>query len=150
MPTFVIDLGGDPGEFTHLNCIYGFPAVDGPAGGVKVGTETYERTVQPDGRQHPASSAEIEQVYERCIAPALPWLGREPLRTASCLYTCTRDSRFLIDRHPDHDSVLVVSACSGHGFKHSPAIGEAVAQWVTAEPRQLDLGAFSFDRALRR
>jgi sarcosine oxidase len=147
MPTFVIDLGGDPGEFTHLNCIYGFPAVDGPGGGVKVGSETYEQTVVPDGQQHPATAAETDAVYRRCIAPHLPWLGPEPVRTASCLYTCTRDSRFLIHRHPEHDSVVIVSACSGHGFKHSPAIGEAVAQWLTGEEPAVDLGPFSLAHA---
>jgi sarcosine oxidase len=149
MPTFVIDLGGDPGEFTHLNCIYGFPAVDGPHGGLKLGSERYDVTVQPDGRQHPANREEIEAVYRGCVQPYLPWLGPEPLRTASCLYTCTRDSRFLIDRHPEHDSVLIVSACSGHGFKHSPAIGEAVAQWVSGVDPDLDLRPFSLEHALR-
>ena len=55
----------------------------------------------------------------------------------------------MIDRHPEHDNVLIVSACSGHGFKHSPAIGEAVAQWLTGRAPDIDLSAFSFDRALR-
>jgi sarcosine oxidase len=149
MPTFVIDLGGDPGEFTHLNCIYGFPAIDGPSGGLKVGTETYELTVQPDARQHPATAEDVEAVYRSSVGPYMPWLAPEPVRTASCLYTCTRDSRFVIDRHPEHESVLVVSACSGHGFKHSPAIGEAVAQWVTGQAPDLDLSPFSLEHALR-
>ena len=86
-------------------------------------------------------------MYRSCIEPYLPWLGAEPLRSASCLYTSTRGARFIIDRHPDHDTVLVVSACSGHGFKHSPAIGEAVAQWLTGATPDIDLGAFSFDHA---
>ncbi|MFZ1994734.1 MAG: hypothetical protein WAU75_11545, partial [Solirubrobacteraceae bacterium] len=51
-----------------------------------------------------------------------------------------------IDRHPDHEAVLIVSACSGHGFKHSPAIGEAVAQWLTGDVPGVDLSAFGFDR----
>jgi sarcosine oxidase len=148
MPTFVWDLGGDQQGFVHLDGFYGFPAVDGPGGGVKVASESYEHTTRPDGRQHPASQHEIDQMYERCIAPYLPWLGAEPLRTVSCLYTSTRGSRFVIDRHPEHDSVLIVSACSGHGFKHSPAIGEAVAQWLTGQEPDIDLSAFSL-RQLR-
>ncbi len=88
-------------------------------------------------------------MYRGCVEPYLPWLGEEPLRTVSCLYTSTRGSRFIIDRHPEHDAVLVVSACSGHGFKHSPAIGEAVAQWLTGDGPQIDLAAFSFERARR-
>jgi sarcosine oxidase len=149
MPAFVWDVGGDQRGFVHLDGFYGFPAIDGPDGGVKVASESYEHTVSPDGRQHPATRSEIERMYRGCVAPYLPWLGPEPLRTVSCLYTSTRGSRFIIDRHPEHESVLVVSACSGHGFKHSPAIGEAVAQWLTGDGPAIDLSAFSFERARR-
>jgi sarcosine oxidase len=110
---------------------------------VKVATESYARTTVPDDRQHPATPSETEEMYERCVGPHLPWLGREPLRTVSCLYTNARASRFLIDRHPEHDAVVVVSACSGHGFKHSAAIGEAVAQLTIDGTSEIDLHAFS-------
>lgn len=55
----------------------------------------------------------------------------------------------MIDRHPEHDSVLIVSACSGHGFKQSPAIGEAVAQWLTGHQPDIELSAFNFSQAQR-
>jgi sarcosine oxidase len=145
MPAFVWDFGGERHGFEHLDGFYGFPAIDGPGGGVKVATESYTQTAAPDGQQHPATASEAAQMYER-IAPHLPWLGPGPLRTVSCLYTSTRGSRFVIDRHPKHDAVMIVSACSGHGFKHSPAIGEAVAQWMTGQPPTVDLSAFSFAR----
>jgi sarcosine oxidase len=146
MPAFVWDIGGDQQGFVHLDGFYGFPAIDGPEGGVKVASESYERTTVPDGRQHPASRAEIERMSRGCVAPFLPWLEPEPLRSVSCLYTSARASRFLIDRHPDHDAVLIVSACSGHGFKHSPAVGEAVAQWLTGHEPEIDLSPFSLSR----
>ncbi len=149
MPAFVWDVGGDQRGFVHLDGFYGFPAIDGPDGGVKIAAESYERTTSPDGRQHPADRGEIERMYHGCVEPYLPWLGAEPLRTVSCLYTSTRGARFIIDRHPEHDAVMVVSACSGHGFKHSPAIGEAVAQWLTGASPRIDLSAFSFERAQR-
>ncbi len=144
MPGFIWDLGGREDEIVHLDGFYGLPAIDGPDGGVKVAAEAYERTTTPDGRQHPATRSESESMYKQCIAPYLPWLGEMPLRTVSCLYTSTRGNRFVIDRHPEHDSVLIVSACSGHGFKHSPAIGEAVAQWLTGRQPTIDLSPFSF------
>jgi sarcosine oxidase len=150
MPAFVWDLGGEEQQgIVHLDGFYGFPAIDGPGGGLKVATESYERSTRPDGRQHPATEAEIADMYGRCIAPYLPWLGRESVRTVSCLYTSTRGSRFVIDRHPVHDAVMIVSACSGHGFKHSPAVGEAVAQWLTGQAPGQDLGAFSLSRVER-
>lgn len=149
MPVFVWDFGGERGGFVHFDGFYGFPALDGPAGGLKVATETYETTTEPDGEQHPATPAEIDTMYRDCISRRLSWLGPDPLQTISCLYTCTRGSRFVIDRHPQHEAVMIVSPCSGHGFKHSPAIGEAVAQWVTAGPRAptVDLSAFALERA---
>ena len=149
MPVFGWDFGGERGGFTHFDGFYGFPAVDGPGGGVKVATETYEATTEPDGRQHPPTPAETAAMYRHCIADRLPWLGPEPVRNLSCLYTCTRESRFVIDRHPEHEAVLIVSPCSGHGFKHSPAIGEAVAEWVTQGRPGLDLGSFGLSPALR-
>ena len=66
MPAFVWDVGGDQQGFVHLDGFYGFPAIDGPGGGVKVASESYEHTTRPDGRQHPASRAEVE----RCTAGA--------------------------------------------------------------------------------
>jgi sarcosine oxidase len=145
MPVFVWDLGGDTEGFVHLDGFYGFPALDGPAGGVKVATESYERTATPDGLQHPATPEQATAMYRRCIAPFLAWLGPDPVRSVSCLYTNTRGSRFVIDRHPEHDSVLLVSACSGHGFKHSAAIGEAAAQLVTEGASALHLSSFELE-----
>jgi sarcosine oxidase len=150
MPVFVWEFGGPRDAFTHLRGLYGFPAIDGPGGGVKVGTEVYEKTTTPDGRQHPATPAEAAAMYDEYIAPRLPWLGPGPVRTMSCLYTNAHGNRFLIDRHPDHDAVVIVSACSGHGFKHSPAIGEAIAQWLVDGASRLDLSPFALARAVPR
>jgi sarcosine oxidase len=40
--------------------------------------------------------------------------------------------------------VIVASPCSGHGFKHSAAIGETLAQMVTGE-QHLDISPFAFN-----
>ena len=82
-------------------------------------------------------------MYRSCVGPHLPWLAREPLHTVSCLYTNTRGSRFVIDRHPEYERVEIVSPCSGHGFKHSAAIGEAVAQRVVDGASEIDLSPFT-------
>ena len=147
MPIFVLDFGGERDGFIHLDGFYGFPAVDGPDGGVKLATESYQQITSPDDPQPPATRPEIAAMHERCVSPHLPWLGAEPLRTVSCLYTNTRGSRFVIDRHPEHDAVLIVSACSGHGFKHSAAIGESAAQLLSAGSSEIDLTPFALPRA---
>jgi sarcosine oxidase len=41
------------------------------------------------------------------------------------------------------DRVVVASPCSGHGFKHSAAIGEVLARMVMGEPH-LDVSKFGF------
>jgi sarcosine oxidase len=147
MPVFVWDFGAAPTGFVHLHGFYGFPPLAGSDDGVKVATEQFERTIEPDGAQHPASPQEAAHMRHDVVGERLAWLGPAPLRTVSCLYTSTRGNRFLIDRHPAHENVMIVSACSGHGFKHSAAVGEAVAQWMTGQPRQVDLRAFCYPRA---
>jgi sarcosine oxidase len=69
------------------------------------------------------------------------------VKTVVCKYTVTPDFGFVIDRHPDSDRVWLASACSGHGFKHSAAVGEALAEVVTQEGKtRFDLSAFGLGR----
>ena len=68
------------------------------------------------------------------------------MKSVACLYTATPDFHFVIDRHPQMERVIVSSACSGHGFKHSAAIGEALADLVTEKPPRVDLAPFGWDR----
>jgi sarcosine oxidase len=65
-----------------------------------------------------------------------------------CLYTNAPDGDFLLDRHPVSSAVYVVSACSGHGFKFAPAIGEAVVSELLDEATGLDLAPFRMSRFL--
>ncbi len=39
----------------------------------------------------------------------------------------TPDTHFIVDRHPEHDHVLLAGGCSGHLFKHGPVFGDFVA-----------------------
>ena len=59
--------------------------------------------------------------------PIFIWMhgvGAGAARAAACLYTVSRDSGFIVD---EVDGVVVASPCSGHGFKHSAGLGEALA-----------------------
>ncbi|MDW8064624.1 MAG: FAD-dependent oxidoreductase, partial [Anaerolineae bacterium] len=71
----------------------------------------------------------------------LPGLDGPFMRAEVCLYTNAPDGHFLLDRHPEHPQVFVVSPCSGHGFKFSSAIGELVAETIQED-------AICYDRAL--
>jgi sarcosine oxidase len=61
----------------------------------------------------------------------------------ACVYTCAPDSRFIIAPDQVRENVIVISACSGHGFKHSPAIGEEVADWALTDVRPAILRPFA-------
>ena len=84
-------------------------------------------------------------MYEGYVRHRLPALSGRCVKSAVCLYTVTPDSRFVIDRLPSTPNVIVASPCSGHGFKHSAAIGEALAQLATRGHGTLDLSPFALD-----
>jgi sarcosine oxidase len=126
--------------------LYGFPAIDGLEGGLKVATERYENTVDPDAVPREVSAESTSAMYSEYIAPRLPDVSSQCLRTATCLYTVTPDAKFVIDYADGAQKVLFASACSGHGFKHSPAVGEALAQRALGLPATLDLSAFRWER----
>ncbi len=122
---------------------YGFPAIDGAAGGVKVATEQSLITTTPRDVDRSVHTHELDEMWENIIQPHLPDLSSRCLKAVTCLYTSTADSHFVIDRHPEFRRVLIVSPCSGHGFKHSAAIGEAVAELVLDGKSTLDLSSFT-------
>lgn len=137
-PVYIWWPGHDPSEL-----IYGFPMVGGAAGGAKVAREQYDVETTADELDRTVSSAEIEEMYESFVRPRLPGLSGRCVRTAVCAYTVAPESRFVIDRLPSTPRVIVASPCSGHGFKHSAAIGECVARLATGEDSSIDLSSFA-------
>ena len=111
---------------------YGFPLLPGAeANGVKVADEQFLTPLDdPDLVDRGSSDAETDALHADHLDGRLSGLGRTALRRATCLYTSTPDSGFILDRLPGAERVTVVSACSGHGFKHSAAVGEQVALMV--------------------
>ena len=93
---------------------------------------------------HPRD-ADVQSMRE-VLARWLPEVDGTHLRSEVCWYTNTPDGHFLIDRHPESERVLIVSPCSGHGFKFAPAIGEAVADLVTGSDPRADLASFRLER----
>ena len=144
MPVFIWELQ------SRRNVIYGFPAIDGPRGGLKVATEQYTRTADPDATDRKTvTAAEEREMYEQLIAPHLPGVGPGCVKSMACLYTATPDFHFVVDRHPAMPGVIVASPCSGHGFKHSAAIGEALAAIALGDTPRVELGPFSWQRLVK-
>lgn len=142
-PVFIWQFEGEQRGF------YGFPAIDGPGGGIKLATEQYDTTTTADTVDRAVGEEEPRVMYERCVAGRLPGPGPGCLRSAVCLYTCTPDSEFVLDAHPEQDGVIIASPCSGHGFKHSAAVGEALAQIIAEGRARLDLSKFGLARSAR-
>jgi sarcosine oxidase len=126
--------------------IYGFPAIDGATGGMKIATEAFEIATDPHAASREVSPAEIAEMYDRYVAPFFPDMSPVCVKTAVCLYTVTPDFGFVIDQHPGSERVMVASPCSGHGFKHSAAIGEALADWALKSGSRHDLSPFGLGR----
>jgi hypothetical protein len=61
------------------------------------------------------------------------------------MYTNSPDGHFVIDRHPEHSNVLIVSPCSGHGFKFCPVVGEIVSDFVERGASRHDIGTVWFE-----
>ena len=112
------------------NVIYGTPAIDGFAA-VKVATEQYSQSTSAETVSRAVGADEIREMHQRLVAPYLPGVTGRCAKAVTCLYTATPDFQFVIDRLPGHAAVLVASPCSGHGFKHSAAVGEILAQIVS-------------------
>lgn len=64
------------------------------------------------------------------LAGRLPGLSLPPVRSAACLHMCTPDADFVVGPLDGAQRITVVSACSGHGFKHSAAVGEYAVRLI--------------------
>jgi sarcosine oxidase len=71
---------------------------------------------------------------------------RHVARSAVCLYTNSPDQDFIVDLHPDSSRVIVLSPCSGHGFKFAPVIGDVAADLVLDGRTPRDISRFSLTR----
>ncbi|GAA0879223.1 N-methyl-L-tryptophan oxidase [Algoriphagus jejuensis] len=119
-PVWMWGFGSNPTDF-----IYGFPSLDGRT--VKIATESFVDSVHPDLVQRKVSTEEQQRFWEQKVAGRILGLKRNFVRSEVCFYTVTADARFVVKPMGGMEKVLLVSACSGHGFKHSAALGERLA-----------------------
>jgi sarcosine oxidase len=139
-PTFILSHGP-----LETDICYGFPPVPGE-GSMKIATEQYVGLDSIDTLDRNVSDAEVAQMVRSHVSENFAGVTPELVKAAVCTYTVTPDYGFIIDDHPTLANVTVVSACSGHGFKHSAGIGEALAQRTLTGRSDVDLSAFSVSR----
>jgi sarcosine oxidase len=120
--------------------IYGFPAIDGPTGGVKVAFFRKGIVCTPESIDRVVHPQEVAEMRSR-VSELLPALDGPCVHSATCMYSNTPDEHFVIARHPDSSNVTVACGFSGHGFKFVPVVGELLADLAidghTAHPISL-------------
>ena len=125
-PVF-IDLGLASGTYT-------LPPRPGTR--LKVGDHAFTRRGDPDGDRL-ATDADVERLF---AAAALSYRGFDRytvLERRACFYTVTADESFIAE--PIGAKGIVLSACSGHGFKLGALMGEGVARVIAGERTRSEL-----------
>jgi sarcosine oxidase len=93
-----------------------------PTHGLKVGVHHAGPEVEPGDVGEPDPGL-VERI-EAWAGEVFRLDGPRAIGAETCLYTTTADERFVLERH---GRIVVGSACSGHGFKFAPAVGERLA-----------------------
>jgi sarcosine oxidase len=112
--------------------------------GVKCGMHHAGASTSPEEVNRAVSQGE-NAVARELLETVMPGAGGRLLEARVCLYTNTPDRHFIIDWLKG-ERVLVLSPCSGHGFKFASAVGEIAAQMVLDNKSWLDLKPFSLAR----
>jgi sarcosine oxidase len=133
-PVFVHDRPGRAG--------YGLPCLDGAT--VKVAMHHGGPPADPDALDRAVSEDEVAPAAA-FVAETLPGLKPVPARAEVCMYTNTPDLHFVVGR-AGPAGVTVVSACSGHGFKFAPVMGEIAADLALDGRTEHDISGFSASR----
>ena len=117
--------------------------------GLKASIHHEGRRVDPDAPRDPVSPAETAAI-RALLVRLMPHASGPVRQTGVCLYTNTPDGHFAIGAHPEHANVVLVSACSGHGFKFAPAIGEVLSDLALDGGSRVDLTPFALSRLWRQ
>jgi sarcosine oxidase len=123
--------------------VYGFPTLDGLS--VKVGRHHAGDFTTPENIKRRVDEFDVDPL-RLMAATFMRGVSGHVMRTLTCMYTNTPDHDFVIDFSPRDKRVLVISACSGHGFKFAPVIGDIAADLVCDGGTRHEISRFSVAR----
>jgi len=133
LPCFAFD--------TPSGFFYGFPRLD--ERGVKLAEHTGGTVVgDPLAVDRGVDPAERGRI-EAWLSAHMPGVGTRLAAHATCLYTMSPDSHFIVGLHPDHPRVALAAGFSGHGFKFASVMGEILADLATAGTTSHPIGFLS-------
>ena len=123
---------------------YGFPSLDGrtlklaehSGGSIVSDPLLLDRSLQPTD----------ERPIRSFLSDVMPDIDQNTNRHVVCMYTVTPDGHFLVDRHPQFSNVFFGAGFSGHGFKFTSVIGEALADLVTNGETSLPIDFLGLSR----
>jgi len=142
-PAFLFDSPG--------GIFYGVPQVESEAagsdrGGLKVAEHTGGQSVADPLKVDRSFDLPDNQRVEAFLADTLPSIQRSLLRYSICMYTLSHDEHFIVDRDPADPRVVFAAGLSGHGFKFTAVLGEALADLAVRGTTTLPIGFLSLAR----
>lgn len=125
-------------------CFYGFPSIDGQT--IKLAEHTGGATVEDpltlNRECEPTDREPVSDFVRRTMREVSSYATRH----AACMYTMTPDGHFIADRHPQYENVYLAAGFSGHGFKFTSVIGDALSDFVCEGTTSLPIEFLRMDR----
>lgn len=127
--------------------LYGFPMVDGPAGGLKLAfyRQNHGLTTTPQTIDRTIHAEEIEEMVQRA-RQLFPHLSGRLVKASTCMYASAPDDAFVLGPLGGIPQVVLACGFSGHGFKFVPVVGEIVADLVQTGTTPHDIALFDVAR----
>ncbi len=123
---------------------YGLPGADGQS--LKLAEHTGGQAIadpsQASGEIDLEDQRAIENFRRQCVPAAMPGFSHHDV----CFYTMTPDAHFVIDRHPLYANVAFGAGFSGHGFKFTGVLGQALADLAINQTTPLPVEFLSLSR----
>ena len=101
---------------------------------------------QPPGFDLRLNPDWLDTVIEQALRRVPVLAEARVMRGWAGLYDTTPDANPIIGAVPGLDGFLVAAGFSGHGFMHSPATGEVMAEMALGRPTTLDVSELGLDR----
>lgn len=133
----ILDIGAASGT-------YALPPRPGTR--LKIGDHLFTRIGDPDDDRL-AMEEDLAQLFDAARLAFRDFDAYRILERKICYYTVTDDERFVV--RPLGRAGYIQSACSGHGFKLGPLIGEGVARAIAGETAAGDLAEWAAARPVR-
>ena len=124
---------------------YGFPSLDGKV--LKVAEHSGGQVVADPSHLNREVNKSDTGPVEDFLTNCLPEVKSPAVRSAICMYTLSADRHFIVDKHPRYENVVIGAGFSGHGFKFTTVLSEAMADLTLDGATGLPVGFLRLRRS---